>query len=163
MPKNNPTHPQAAESTGNTLSKLPPNLRRELEEAMAQPDFDPDKLAEALKKARLEAEQAKTAEVTAEQDDRAPWYVIVGRILGFLALSLLFYILTLAMAFAMFSPIYDWMCSMTNFAFDMEFLYNLVISHPTISLCVLIAGYFIFCIAEFKALYDVLMCDMAKH
>ena len=84
------------------INALPPELQKELAATMSRPDFDPDKLAAALKKARVEQACSQTEENPSLE--RCSWHETIERVLMLLggALFLLGVFLLLAYAAVLF-------------------------------------------------------------
>lgn len=79
------------------IKDFSPELQKTLTETMNRPDFDPDKLAAALEKAR--SEQSSSCSEDESSPERCPWYESVDRIFmllaGALFLSCFFHIWSL--------------------------------------------------------------------
>ena len=72
------------------IQSLPPELQKELAVVMSRPDFDPDKLAEALE--RAQNEQTLFYAPDEQIPERCPWYETIQRI--FLLLGGAFFLMT---------------------------------------------------------------------
>lgn len=109
------------------INEFPPELQKKIDETMCRPDFDPDKLAAALKEVRTETE-------------RCPWYESVGRIFMLLAGALIllgiFMLVVCGVAFLL-----DEM-----FLWDIkEWIFVFAHSHPYITIAAVFAVY-LFCL-----------------
>ena len=88
------------------IQSLPPELQKELTAVMSRPDFDPDKLAEALEKAQNE--QTLFYVPDEQIPERCPWYETVQRIfllLGGALFLMTFFLLMLYFTILIFDSI----------------------------------------------------------
>lgn len=131
------------------LDILPVDTKKELEAAMIHPDFDPDKLAEALE--RAEAEKTPTPKTPPSHSEKLTFFEIVQaafRCIKYLLIAFLGYNFVLCIVFlfgyAIFT-LFDMLCDSTVGKTPLSdffyFLLEWIQFHPTFSLTVAIILY----------------------
>jgi len=112
------------------IQSLPPELQKELAAVMSRPDFDPNKLAEALEK--VQNEQPLLLAPDEQIPERCPWYESIQRIfllLGGALFLLMFFLLMLYFTILIFDSIAG-----TNME---EYVLLAMRSHPLMTLILL--------------------------